>query len=354
MRSVFDVSRVGYCLTAVFSCLALLLVSCQSHQDEVVLSGETMGTSFVVKFIPPADAPEALRESVSREIVNVLEEIDTLMSTYNPDSELSRFNAFFSDAPFEISHKTLEVVEMAMEVSRLSDGAFDVTVGPIVNAYGFGVDDRPPAPPTDDQLDVLFNRVGFEMLAIDAAQRTISKNQPEIYCDLSGIAKGYGVDRIAVVLDSLDIVNYMVEIGGETRARGKNSRDQVWRIAIEKPDERGRAIQRVVELKDISIATSGDYRNFYIQNGVRISHTIDARSGRPIRHNLASVSVFHAECAMADALATAIMVLGPEEGMKLAGEHRLAVLMIVRTDAGGSAEKVSPEFERIFVKGESK
>ncbi len=313
------------------------------------ITGETMGTTYSIKVVVPRDANLS---GVGFQLFQIpiqimLDLLDNSMSTYKPDSDLSRFNAWTSPEPFEISREMAAVMAAALEVSDQSAGAFDITVGPIVNAYGFGPDER-AAPPDEEELAALRERVGYENLTLDLSASTISKARPDIYCDLSAIAKGYAVDALARILEEKRTTGYFIEIGGEVRARGHNERGEIWTVGIEEPLENERAVYRAVPLDDFAMATSGDYRNYYEENGARISHTIDARTGRPITHNLASASVFHAQCMMADAYATAIMVLGPDDGYLMAELLNLPVLFLIREPDGTFSERVSPAFEKRF------
>lgn len=311
------------------------------------LQGATMGTTYSVKIVPGPqspyvgdDGPERVLERIERR----LERVNALMSTYRPDSEISRFNAAPAGRDFSVSTETLRVMLLARDISRMSDGAFDVTVGPLVNAYGFGAGSHGREPPDAQAIDRARDKVGWRLVEIDPARRTLRKRRDGVYCDLAAIAKGYGVDRIAELLEAMGFRDYMVEIGGEVRARGRNARGVAWRIGIERPSDRDRALQRVIHLTDVGVATSGDYRNFYMADGRRISHTIDPRTGRPIGHHLASVTVVDPSCARADALATALMVLGPEEGAALAARHGIRALFLVRRAESRFNEIESPAF----------
>ena len=294
---------------------------------EWMLRGPTMGTVYTVKGVASdgaATAPEGLAELIRA----VLDQVNHSMSTYLDDSEISAFNRH-DDSPFAASPALLEVAAEAERIAELSGGAFDPTVGPLVDAWGFG-----PAgidgPPSEDRVAGLLGMVGYTKLEVDRKHGLLIKALPELRLDLSAIAKGYAVDRVAAAISAAGVSDFMVEIGGEVAVRGRNGRNQVWRIGIERPNDEGRAVQTVIRLNDAALATSGDYRNFVIQNGVRLSHTIDPRIGRPIAHHLASVSVVHPSCMTADALATALEVLGPEEGLELADRLDLAALFLVR------------------------
>lgn len=307
------------------------------------LVGLTMGTTYSVKVVtgPMAD-PD--RQALHRAIEGVLAAVNGEMSTYQPDSELSKFNASPRTDPVPASAHLRAVLSEALRIGALSGGAFDVTVGPLVNAWGFGPDGE-QTPPDDATVAALRERVGLDKIRL--VGEAVQKARPDVFVDLSAIAKGHGVDRVAEVLEGQGFSEYLVEIGGELRARGHNREGRRWRVGIEKPDDTARALIEVIALSDASLATSGDYRNFYEKDGKRISHTIDARSGRPIEHRLASVSVVHPDCATADGLATALNVLGPEEGFELARSEKLAALFIVRAADGRFTEQATAQFVEI-------
>lgn len=310
---------------------------------ELMLTGLTMGTTYTIKIADPG--AEARATETAQVIGVLLQQVNNIFSTYREDSELSRFNNNDGSAPFSLSDDLRRVFEISLEVSRQTRGAFDITVGPLVNAWGFGPD-NPTHPPTGDEIAALRERIGYEKLTLENG--ALSKARPDVYCDLSAVAKGYGVDCVAHKLDELGIANYMVEIGGEVRTRGTHTAGTPWQIAIEKPVTGQRTVERVVPLSDLSMATSGDYRNFFESNGRRYSHTIDPRTGQPIEHRLASVSVLHAECAWADAYATALNVLGPDDGYALAQRLGLQALFIVRNDDGSFSEKATPTFPSLL------
>jgi thiamine biosynthesis lipoprotein len=304
-----------------------------------------MGTSYTVKLVGSASRTDAGRAALLQaEIDERLAGVCRLMSPFLADSELSRFNRHGGDSPFRVSDETFHVFQRAIQIGDESQGAFDITVGPIANLYGFGADPFRVNLPSDAELEPLRARVGYRMLELDPAAKTVRKKHPEIRCDLSGIAKGYGVDRIAAELDAHEIGDYMVEIGGEVRVRGRNPEGGPWRIAVERPVPEGRVVHRVVGLLNRSVATSGDYRVCYVRDGKRISHTIDPRTGRPVEHDLASVTVIHGDCESADAWATALMVLGPEAGCEFAERKGLPALFLVRQGDESIVEKATSSF----------
>lgn len=308
----------------------LVLAGCEKPVEQVHLSGPTMGTTYNIKYIEQEGLPTP--EALQTEIDRLLEEVNDQMSTYRKDSELSRFNQHQTNQPFEVSPQTATVVKEAMRLNGLTLGALDVTVGPLVNLWGFGPEARPDVVPSDEELAARKAYTGIVHLSMDGNK--LSKDIPNLYVDLSTIAKGWGVDVVANYLQSEGITNYMVEVGGEMRLKGVNREGIGWRIAIEKPTVDERSIQEIIEPGDMAIATSGDYRNYFESNGVRYSHIIDPQTGYPIRHKVVSVTVLDASSMTADGLATGLMVLGEERGMQIANENNIPVFMIVKTDDG--------------------
>ena len=323
----------------------ILLIGCQDQL--ITISGPTMGTTFQVKIVQSEITLDT--EVLEREINTRLEEVNRQMSTYRDNSEITQFNRSRSTDWFAVSSDFAYVLHIAREISTWSDGAFDVTIGPLVNLWGFGPNAIPERVPSPDSIDAHRALVGYKKIHIDLSAPAIKKESPEIYCDLSAIAKGYGVDRIASYLDSLGINRYFIEIGGELRTKGHNPLGQLWRIGIASPAGQDE-LQKALALNNMSMATSGDYHNYFERDGIRYSHTIDPRTGRPITHALASVTVLHKSCAYADGLATAINVMGPEKGIAFAEKRNLAVFMIIR-QGDGFVEKMTSDFEKL-VRGE--
>ncbi len=329
----------------VFPILLSALVGCQDQL--VTISGSTMGTTFQVKIVQSEMTLDM--DVLEREINARLTEVNRQMSTYQDNSEITQFNRSRTTDWFGVSSDFAYVLHIAREISTWSDGAFDVTIGPLVNLWGFGPNAIPDRVPSPDSIDATKTLVGYEKIRVDLSAPAIKKELPEIYCDLSAIAKGFGVDRIASYLDSLGVNRYFIEIGGELRTKGHNHLRQLWRIGIASPAGQGE-LQKALALHNTSMATSGDYHNYFERDGVRYSHTIDPRTGRPITHALASVTVLHKSCAYADGLATAINVMGPEKGFAFAEKRNLAVFMIVRR-GDGFVEKMTSGFEKM-VRGE--
>lgn len=316
-------------------------------------AGPTMGSTYTVKVVTGPLDPKS-HQTIERAIAETLTSIDASMSTWRADSELSRFNTAQTTDPVAISAPLQAVIGEALRIGALTGGAFDVTVGPLVNAWGFGPAGE-QSPPDEATLTALRARVGLDKLVLDPAAGTLRKTRADVYVDLSAIAPGHGVDRLALALEALGYTEYLVEISGELRARGHNADDEPWRVGIERPasqpDSEARAIREVITLDDASLATSGDYRNYYERDGKRLSHTIDPRTGRPIEHRLASVSVVTARSSTADALATALNVLGPDDGFAFAQAQGLAALFIVRAPDGAFGERVTASFAALRVPG---
>ncbi len=301
-----------------------------------------MGTYFRVQVVEDGLSDER-RQALEAAIEEELAGVNDRMSTYLPDSELSRFNRHRETTPFAVSAATFEVFAAALATSERTGGAFDVTVGPLVDAWGFGPGDEEPPEPDPAAVRRILERIGYRRLELDPEARTVRKARADLACDLSGIAKGYAVDRVVERLAALGAGDVWVEVGGEVRAAGTNARGRAWRLGIERPQLLPGSLQRIVPLADLAVATSGDYRNYREIDGERFSHLIDPRTGWPIRHRLASVSVFHPRCMVADGLATALMVMGAEEGYELAGKENLPVLFLVR-DGDGFVERGTPAF----------
>jgi len=293
----------------------------------VRLEGATMGTTWsVVLGTKPAGAdPAALQLLLQQQ----LDLINTQMSTYDPASEVSRFNVSSSTDWFPVSAETAQVVELAQEISRVSDGAFDITVGPLVDLWGFGPKPRREKHPSDSEIATARRLVGYRHVQVRRFPAALRKDIPGLRIDLSAIAKGYAVDKLADVLSSQGIGEMLVEIGGEMLIRGKNPEGKPWRIAVEKPQAGERGIEKIFQLTDTGVATSGNYRNFFVEDGQRYGHTIDPAKGRPVRHRLASVTVLAATSARADALATALMAMGDERAMEFCRHKGVAAYMVL-------------------------
>ncbi|MEZ9133501.1 FAD:protein FMN transferase [Vibrio breoganii] len=308
----------------------VVLTGCEQAPKQVALSGKTMGTTYHIKYIADDKAPEP--EEMQKQIELLLEQVNDQMSTYRPESELSLFNQHQTAAPFPVSKETEIVVREAIRLNELTEGALDVTVGPLVNLWGFGPEARPDKVPTDEELTSRREMVGIKHLSV--TEQGLSKDIPNLYVDLSTIAKGWGVDVIADYLESQGVHRFLVEVGGELRLKGNNSEGIPWRIAIEKPTVDAREVELIVQPGDMAMATSGDYRNYFERDGVRYSHIINPKTGKPIAHKVVSVTAIHPSCMTADGLATGLMVMGEERGLQVANDNDLAIFMIVKTEDG--------------------
>jgi len=317
----------------------------------IALSGPTMGSTWLVRLsrIPPATTAEQVQSAVQE----VLYRVDGQMSTYKPDSDLSRFNKSRSTDWFAVPEDLATVVDMAQHVSQQSGGAFDVTVGPLVNLWGFGPEHPagtfgsipPPA-----MLAEARRHVGYRLLEVRLAPPAVRKADPLVYVDLSAIAKGYAAELVGRRLDELGASDYLIAVGGEMRARGLSPLGQPWRVGIETPTPGVRRVLCRVALRQGSLSTSGDYRNFFEKDGRRYSHEIDPATGEPTTKAPASVTVADTSGAYADAMATALMVMGPDEGYALAQKLGLPVLFITR-GTGEFHMRATPQFEQIMIAG---
>jgi FAD:protein FMN transferase len=324
---------------------ALALVGCgrrAADPSTLHFTGETMGSTYNVK-LAHAALDTAGEAAVLEAVRAAFDEVNGRMSIHRPDSELSAFNGQGAGAPIALSTELTTVFAAAQRVSALSQGAFDITVEPLVDAWGFGAEKRRGVPPAA-AVQAQRAAVGWRALQLDAERHIAFKRHDGLRVDLGGIAKGYGVDRAAAALDALGIDNYMVEAGGEVRTRGANAERRPWQIGIEQPDAVPQRARRVVPLADRSIATSGDYRNYFEQDGRRYCHEIDPATGAPIAHQLCSVTVLADDCMTADALATALIVLGPRAGWALANRESLAAYFIVRDADGRLHDRATDAF----------
>lgn len=317
--------------------LVVLLLGCERQKSlaEYQLQGKTMGTQYHIR-IPFDRSSKRSDEVIAQQKKHLHAQIDSLltsinqeMSTYLPDSSISRFNQRQDDRWFPISTSFLKVIEGAQSISQSSQGAFDITVMPLVNLWGFGTKYNTDIP-SQQQIDAGLKTIGYQSLQSRSHPTAIRKVNPHLSIDLSAIAKGYAVDAIALLLEKQNIKQYLIEIGGEIRVGGTNKHHQAWRIAIEKPSRLSREIQQEIALHNIAVATSGDYRNYYEKQGKRYSHTINPKTGKPITHKLASVTVLHPSAMLADAYATTLMVLGEKKGKEYAQQQNVMVYMIIR------------------------
>ncbi|TLU61706.1 FAD:protein FMN transferase [Thalassotalea litorea] len=297
---------------------------------------------YTVKLI--ANKPQIEQENLAGEVDQLLVALNKKMSTWDKSSELSLINQGSAEQAYNISDELRVVLSESIRLAKLTQGSLDVTVGPLVNLWSFGPENRPEKIPSKQQIDDAKSNIGINKLVLQGNE--LRKRQDALYVDLSAIAKGYAVDKVAELLEQRGHLNYLVDIGGEMRIKGYKIDNKPWRIAVEKPVSGTRAVQKVIMPGDNAVATSGDYRNYFEVDGVRYSHTIDPATGWPIDHKLVSVTVVHPSAMTADGLATAIEVMGPEKGFKFAKQHRLAVYLISKTDNGFS-EQATDSFKQL-------
>jgi thiamine biosynthesis lipoprotein len=288
-----------------------------------------MGTSYNITVVTDAGRfPDGVEDAVSE----LLDQLDQSMSTYKPDSELNRLNRLMVGEELSVSADLWQVLQGAQHIHALTLGAFDPTVGPLVDLWGFGPEDTGDKVPSELEITALLPKVDLGQLLL-ASDNKVSK-VAAIDLDLSAIAKGYAAQQVAALLRTRGFKNFLVEVGGELQLAGHNRNGTHWRIAIEAPNLLQGGVEKVIAVTDMGVATSGDYRNYFEREGVRYSHTIDPRTGKPITHNLASVTVLADTAGVADALATAFMVMGAEKTLELAKQRDIPVYLLVKTDDG--------------------
>lgn len=344
MISVVDIlrrARTSHSREWLF-CLLLLFgpAGCGVGEPETVrLNGPTMGTTWSLVYVPAAQQP--VPEEVRTGVQAVLDAIDATMSTYREDSELSRLNRATPGSWFQLSGELMQVLMTAIQVGTQSGGAYDVTVGPLVDLWGFGPGAPVVQPPKPEEIQARLAQVGQQHLRFNLHGGSVMK-QRKLAVDLSSLAKGYAVDRAARWLGENGVQRFLLEVGGEMKLSGHSGRGDQWRVAIEQPDAGGRAVAATLQASDVAVATSGDYRNFFDYQGKRYSHTIDPRSGWPVAHDLVSVTVVHPSAMLADAWATALSVLGRERAAAVATEQDLAVYFIYRSQDGFTHSHTAP------------
>lgn len=314
-----------------------------------VLEGKTMGTFWRVSVV---GVDKARAEELRTKVQTQLDGDDRLLSTWKNDSALMRFNHSRSTTPWPVNEAMADIVTESLRIGRKTQGAMDITVGPLVNLWGFGPDKQPVSTPTQAQIDAAKARTGLDKLTVinRADRQYLQKSIPDLYVDLSTVGEGYAADHLARLMTEEGISRYLVSVGGALVSRGMNADGQPWRVAIQKPTDRENAVQAIVDINGHGISTSGSYRNYYELDGKRISHVIDPQTGRPITHKLVSVTVIAPTALEADAWDTGLMVLGTEKAQQVVREQGLAVYMIVK-EGEGFKTWMSPQF-RTFLVGE--
>ncbi|MDB4001378.1 FAD:protein FMN transferase [Oceanospirillaceae bacterium] len=325
-----------------YALLLTMLLGCSVSQAPKIeaITGLSMGTSYTVKWVQRVDQKSQISSDIARGVAIELERIEASMSTYMDASDLSGFNGASAGQWHSVPAEMATLVAQSLELSEQTNGAFDITVGPIVNLWGFGPAPMPVNSPSQAALDALRPLIGYQSLKVQI-QPPVMLKSTDSTIDLSAIAKGYGVDAVARWLDSKGLDDYLVEVGGELRAKGFKPDGTPWRIAIETPSIDAKQIYQVINVSNIAVATSGNYRNYYELDGVRYAHTLDPHTLRPVTHNLASVTVMDASAARADALATALMVMGSEKGIIWATMHQVPAYFIMKQLDGFAAQSTA-------------
>lgn len=321
--------------------LAGVLSGCGSGDTLERFDGPTMGSRYSIQYVRHSAGPGP--KVVQGEVENILAEVDRQFSTYRSDSDVERFNALPANSCQFMPGPVLELVRVGERLSVQSDGSFDLTVEPLLNLWGFGPQSREEKVPAAEALAQVRQRVGHGHLRIEG-DRLCKDAAVEV--DFSSIAAGHAVDRIAARLQALGIDSYLAEATGELKAVGRKPDGSAWRIALEEPRDDRQVAERVIEVNGYGVSTSGDYRKYFEQGGQRYSHTFDARTGTPVLHNLASVTVIHPSALMADGLSTLLLILGPERGWDYAQEHGIGVFFVLR-DNDRFVVRTNDAFERM-------
>lgn len=333
--------------------LSLLCVACAPSPTIHEMTGQAWGTTYHIKIV--SEDGEFDENAAKAKLQRTLDEVDKTLSNWNPDSEVSRFNALMAQDTFTLSPQLNTVIQASQRVHKQSEGHFDLTLAPVIELWGFGSSGTDktttPNPPTDAAIAKAMENVGQDsVLEHNAAAFSLSKIKPQANVFLSALAKGAGIDAINAALRELGHDNYLIEVGGDLIAIGSGPAGQGWRIAIEQPSIGIRELGTVVALKDKAMATSGDYRNYFEKDGTRFSHIIDPKTGRPITHRTASVTVLCDKAMLADAWATALLVAGEETGMAIAERENIPALFISRSERNDASEfesAASTAFERL-------
>lgn len=335
-------NRSAVCRHSLILGLLLGLAACQQADEEIALAGAVQGTTYHIKLVTHGKSIDSAQ--LQQAIEAVYEDIDRKLSNYREDSEISRLNRQETTDWLDVSPEIAELVAIAREVHAKSDGCYDLTVKPLFDLWGFSRHQN--RVPSDAEIDALLPHIGMDKVELDLPSRRIRKKDPLFRIDLSSIAQGYTVGRVADLLEARGVENYLVEIGGEMRVKGRKANGSAWRVAIEKPLPYTREVERILAVREkngVAIMTSGTYRNFFQEGGKQYSHILDPRTGRPVTHRLLSVTVLHEDPTWADAWSTALLCLGEVEGYRIAEREGLRALFISHEN-GESKEHLTPAF----------
>lgn len=342
LRPVF---AVVYLQPVIAVALAAALTGCLFQDKVEAFAGPTMGSTYTVKYVRSGDGPS--KEMLHSEVEALLGELDKQLSTYRSDSDVERFNALPAGSCEPMPDMVRELVAAGSQLSADSDGAFDLTLEPLLNLWGFGPRGRGERVPSAEDISAARALTGQQHLSIDGDRLC---KAVALQLDFNSIAAGYAVDLVIDRLKALGVQSYLVEITGELKAEGRKPDGSPWRIAIEAPRDDQRVAQKIVELDGMGVSTSGDYRNYFERDGRRYSHTLDPQSGQPIEHHLAAVTVIDKSTLRADGLSTALMVLGPEKGLALAERNGIAAFFVVR-EGQGFVTTSTKAFDELFGAG---
>lgn len=318
-----------------------VLSGCGSGDSLERFDGPTMGSRYSIQYVRHSSTPGP--KEVQAQVEKILAEVDRQFSTYRSDSDIERFNALPADRCQVMPGPVLEMIRVGEQLSSQSEGSYDLTVEPLLNLWGFGPQGREEKVPTAEALAEVRQRVGYQHLRIDGDQLC---KDAAVEVDFNSIAAGYAVDTIAAKLEAMGIHNYLAEATGELKAAGKKLDGSPWRIALEEPRDDQQVAERIIAVDGYGVSTSGDYRNYFEQDGRRYSHTFDARTGAPVLHTLASVTVIHPSALMADGLSTLLLILGPERGWDYAETHDIGAFFVIRADTG-FVTRTTRAFERL-------
>ncbi len=335
-------------LSSVFGILLLGLKACggpnQSPTDLWIFKGPIMGTHYTISVVMPSEH-SAPREELEQSLVLVMQRTNQVMSHYLTDSDLTKLNQASSHQAVRVPSDLASILQTSQDISELSNGAFDVTLAPAIDAWGFGPKGQITVQPSPAELAQLRAQVGYQKYSV--ADDRVTKLADGLSFNLSAIAKGFAVDQVSEFLYEHGLVNHLVEIGGELRASGTSLEGDVWRIGIETPHVSG-GVSQVMSLDNHAMATSGDYRNFVELDGIRYSHTLDSRSLTPALHRLASVTIVHSNATMADGLATAVLALGEERGIEFSRVNKLSFYAMIREPDGTISTLVSDDLRPLL------
>ncbi|WP_415764931.1 FAD:protein FMN transferase [Pseudomonas sp. ZB1P45] len=318
-----------------------VLSGCGNGDSLERFDGPTMGSRYSIQYVRHSSTPGP--KAVQAEVENILAEVDRQFSTYRSDSDIERFNALPAGRCQVMPGPVLELIRVGEQLSSQSEGSYDLTVEPLLNLWGFGPQARNEKVPSAQVLAEVRQRVGYQHLRIDGDQLC---KDAAVEVDFNSIAAGYAVDTIAAKLEAMGIHNYLAEATGELKAAGKKLDGSPWRVALEEPRDDQQVAERIIAVDGYGVSTSGDYRNYFEQDGRRYSHTFDARTGVPVLHTLASVTVIHPSALMADGLSTLLLILGPERGWDYAQTHDIGAFFVIRADTG-FVTRTTQAFERL-------